>query len=112
MAGPGGLVRGPTGELTGDVDLRERRHLYNGFGNAYTRAFEFVLTPLLFAAVGWGLDTWLGTGPLLVLLLGLFALVGMTTRAWYQYTVEMDAHLAALPGHRPSSARPEPEPAT
>jgi F0F1-type ATP synthase assembly protein I len=101
---------GPVGrrrdERADDVELRERRHLYNGFGNALSRAFELVVTPLLFALAGFGLDRLAGTGPLFVLLLGGFGLVGIVARSWYQYAAEMDAHAAALPGAGRSSEVP------
>ena len=44
-------------------NLREKRELYNGFGNALSRAFELVVTPLIFGLGGHLLDGALGTGP-------------------------------------------------
>ena len=45
------------------VELRDRQATYNGFGDALAHATELVVTPLLFALAGFGLDRWLGTGP-------------------------------------------------
>ena len=67
------------------MDLGERRELNNGFGTALSRAFEFALIPLLFAIPGWLLDRWLGTGPFLALVTGLFGLAGITARMWFEY---------------------------
>lgn len=82
------------------MDLRARRDLYNGYGNALSRAVELVVTPLLFALLGWGIDGWLGTGPLVALLLGLFGLAGVVARMYYEYAARMDAEQAMLPGRQ------------
>ena len=71
------------------MDLRDRRDLYNGFGDGLARAFELAVTPAIFAAIGYGLDRWLGTTPLLTIVLLLFALVGTTYMAWVRYDAEM-----------------------
>ena len=80
------------------VDLRGQRHLYNGFGNDASRAFELVLTPLIFAGLGWLLDRLLGTSPLLVVVLGLFGFAGVCVRSYFQY-------VGAWPSTRPSCRR-------
>lgn len=79
------------------VDLRDRRDLYNGFGNGLNRAFELVVVPLVFAVPGWGLDRWLGTGPFLAILTGAFGLAGVCVRAYWEYSTKMDALQAELP---------------
>src|SRR5690348_16767489 len=71
------------------VDLRSRRETYNGFGEAFARGFELALTPALFGGLGWLLDRWLGTAPLFLLILVLFAFVGMFVRMWIGYDTEM-----------------------
>jgi F0F1-type ATP synthase assembly protein I len=82
------------------VDLRERRHLYNGFGNALSRGFELVVTPLVFALGGFALDHWLGTSPVFTLLLGAFGLAGVCVRTYLQYVAAMEEHASALPSAR------------
>jgi hypothetical protein len=50
----------------------DRRDLYNGFGDAYSRAFEMVVTPAIFGLIGWFLiDARLGTRPVFTLALGI-----------------------------------------
>jgi F0F1-type ATP synthase assembly protein I len=78
--------------------LRERRELNNGFGNALSRAFELATIPLIFAAPGWLVDRWLGTGPVFALLTGLFGLAGVVVRTYYEYVGKMDREHANLPG--------------
>lgn len=74
------------------MDLRDRRDLYNGFGDGLARAFEFAVTPAVFGAMGYGLDRWLGLVPLFTLLLTIVALVGMTYMMWVRYDAEMRQH--------------------
>ena len=53
------------------------------------RGVELAVTPLLFGALGWLLDAWLGTGPWLAIALGTFAVVGTIAKMWYGYDAEM-----------------------
>ena len=75
-----------------EVDLRDRRETYNGFGNALSRAIELVVTPFAFGLLGYGLDRWLGTSPVFLIVLVAFAIVGMAVRMYYGYATEMKAH--------------------
>lgn len=84
------------------AELVQRRETYRGYGDTMTRAFEFVLVPVIFGAVGWALDRWLGIAPVLMLALGAVAVVGLFARAWYGYDDAMRAHEAELP----SATRP------
>jgi F0F1-type ATP synthase assembly protein I len=76
------------------VDLRERRELNNGFGEALSRAFELAVTPGLFAGLGWLLDRWLGTTPLFLLVLLVFGIGGVGYMTWFRYDQEMREHEA------------------
>ena len=58
---------------------------------------ELVLTPVLFAGIGYVLDRVLGTVPVFTVLLGVFAVVGMFVRAYYRYEAEMRRHEADAP---------------
>ncbi|HEY2814961.1 MAG TPA: AtpZ/AtpI family protein [Acidimicrobiales bacterium] len=83
------------------MDLNERRELNNGFGEALARAFELVLTPVIFGFFGWLLDGRLGTRPVFMLLF--FALV-MGYEFWKHfsmYDAAMKRHEQQLPGSRP-----------
>ena len=81
------------------MDDREQRELWNGFSSALSRAIEFVVTPLVFALAGYGLDRWLGTSPLFLVVLAALAFVGLAVKSYYTYRAEMEAHEARLPGH-------------
>jgi len=67
----------------------ERRELYNGFGNTLAIAMEFAVGPVIFGALGWFLDQWLGWFPVLTIALGILGVVGSFLRMWYRYDAEM-----------------------
>jgi F0F1-type ATP synthase assembly protein I len=67
------------------VELRDRQATWQGFGDALALGVEMVVTPLLFALAGFGLDRLLGTGPVFALLLGLFGVVGEALHVFYTY---------------------------
>ena len=72
--------------------MRDKRDLYNGFGNGLSRAFELAVTPAVLGAMGYGLDRWLGLVPVLTIAFVLLGLTGMFVRMWYGYDAEMKAH--------------------
>lgn len=74
------------------MDVRDKRDLYNGFGTTLSRAFELVVTPLVFALLGRLLDAWLGTSPVFTVALAALALAGMSVRMYYAYEVAMKEH--------------------
>jgi hypothetical protein len=53
------------------------------------RGIELVVTPVLFGAMGWLLDSWLGTTPWLAIALGTFALLGTIAKIWFTYDAQM-----------------------
>ena len=77
--------------------IEERRKLYDGFGNTFSRAVEFVATPAIFGFAGHLIDGRTGTSPLFTLLLGVFAVVGMFLRSILEYSRQMDAEEAKGP---------------
>ena len=55
------------------MELRDRQaHVATGSATRSRTAVEIVVTPLLFALVGWWLDGRLGTGPVFAIVFGLF----------------------------------------
>ncbi len=55
-----------------------------------TGSYELVLGPVLFAIVGLFIDRWLGTTPLFIIGLTLFAIVGAAVSSYYRYRYEID----------------------
>ena len=78
--------------------------LYNGFGNALARSFELIVTPALFTLIGLGLDHWLGLFPVLTIVFAVLAVVGMSIKMFYGYTVAIEAEQAKIFGPRAGDA--------
>lgn len=90
---------------TDGLDLRERRELYNGFGDTLARAVELVAVPGIFAFAGHLLDGRLGTAPVVTVVLAVFALAGTFVRAYFAYEVAMRAEESKAPWGRSAPAR-------
>jgi F0F1-type ATP synthase assembly protein I len=73
-----------------------QRALANGFGVAMGTATELALLPAVFGALGWYLDGRLGTEPVFLVALLVFAFAGMLVRAWLGYDKEMREQEAGL----------------
>jgi hypothetical protein len=53
------------------------------------RGMDLALVTLLFLGIGYGLDRWLGTQPVFMIGLVVFALVGQSISMWYRYNASM-----------------------
>ncbi len=93
-----------SGKGADGLDRGDNRELYNGFGDTLARAFEFVATPALFGFLGHLGDGWLGTRPILTIVLVVYALVGSLVRMYYWYEAGMSAHEAKAPWNRREAA--------
>jgi F0F1-type ATP synthase assembly protein I len=82
------------------VDLREKRELNNGFGDALAKAFEFAVTPLLFGYLGHLLDMRLDTSPIMLLVFAGFAVAGMFVKMHYSYAEAMREQEKGRPWQR------------
>jgi F0F1-type ATP synthase assembly protein I len=60
-------------------------------GDGLSRAFELAVTPVLFGALGYALDRWIGVLPVFTIVFVLVALIGMMLRTWYGYVYRMQA---------------------
>lgn len=70
-------------------DLRAKRDLNNGFGEALSKAVELALTPAIFAFIGWRIDRALGTSPLFLVALFLLVISYVTWKLFMGYDAEM-----------------------
>lgn len=77
--------------------LTQRRELYQGFGDTLAVAFELAVTPVVVGLMGYGLDRWLGTTPILTVVFVLMAIVGLSARMFYGYDARMRVHEANGP---------------
>ena len=80
------------------MDLRDRRELSSGFGEALERAVELVVTPMIFGFFGFLLDRRLGTRPAFMLVLFLFVLGYVVWKHYVRYGARMNEHQRRLTG--------------
>lgn len=62
-----------------------------------TGGFELVFSPLLLALVGYGLDRWFGTVPVLTIVFAVVGLAGAVIKLYCTYRLEMEQHEANGP---------------
>lgn len=80
------------------MDLRDRRELNNGFGNALTLAVELTVTPMIFGFLGWLLDDRLNTRPIFMLVFFAFVLGYVIWKHHALYSAAMDDEQRKLTG--------------
>ena len=81
-----------------------QRRLFNrAFGDALAAVFEFAATVAIFFAIGYGLDRWLGTTPVFMVVLFLLAIIGKSLKLYYSYSASLERDVEA----RREAARPK-----
>lgn len=76
-------------------ELRQKqRELRNGAGDAFSAAFEMIVTPAIFGLLGWFLDVRLGLFPVLTLTLAATVLAYEVYKLCKRFNADMDAALA------------------
>lgn len=81
-------------------DLSAKRELNNGFGNALSTAVELAVTPAVMALIGWQIDRWLGTTPVLFLFLFLFTVSYVSWKQYKGYNTTMQRQERELLGRK------------
>ncbi len=76
-----------------------------GSEDGLAKAIEIVVTPAIFAAAGFGLDQWWGTGPWLAFSFGTVAFVVKLLVEWYRYAERMQVHEEEIAASRPTERR-------
>lgn len=74
--------------------MNDKRAMNQGFGDGMSRAFELVVTPMVFAGIGFLVDLVAGTGPGFTVAFAVFGVIGTFVRMWYGYDNEMRTHEA------------------
>ena len=64
------------------------------------KGIDVALVTLAFLGIGYGLDRWLDTKPIFMIVLVVLALIGEFVRFWYDY----DARMKVLEAQRAASA--------
>ncbi|MGK2947194.1 MAG: AtpZ/AtpI family protein [Acidimicrobiales bacterium] len=81
-------------------DLRAKQQLNRGYSDGMARGIEIVVTPFVFGGVGWVLDGWFGTAPILAVVLGLFGAAGVFVKLKLGYDRQMAEAEAGKPWTR------------
>ena len=63
--------------------------------NASSGSYELVFAAVILGLVGFGLDTWFGTRPLLTIILSCVGFLGAAVSIFYRYRYAMAAQTAA-----------------
>lgn len=74
--------------------------MWRGFGGGMSMAVEMAVVPALFALAGMLIDRSLGTRPLFMIALTVFAAVGGFLRAYYAYCVASELEEEGKPWAR------------
>ena len=85
---------------------RSNEHtMSRGTDDKIGKGIDVALVTLAFLGIGYGLDRWLGTKPLFMVVLVVLALIGEFLRFWYDYDARMKVleaqRAAAVHGDRP-----------
>jgi F0F1-type ATP synthase assembly protein I len=78
----------------------DTRDLYRAEDDAWTRAFELALTPIVAAGLGYVLDRIIGTVPLFAVAFLVLAVVASFIKMYYAYDAKMKVHDAESPWGR------------
>jgi F0F1-type ATP synthase assembly protein I len=62
-----------------------------------TGSFELVVSPILLALIGFGIDRLLGTGAVFVTIFAVVGFAGASVSLYYGYKTEMDKHESEAP---------------
>ena len=75
------------------MDEREQREMRQGAGDAFSAAFEMIITPALFGLLGWFIDSRLGLFPVFTLVLAGIVLAYETQKLCASYRRSLDEAL-------------------
>ena len=65
--------------------------------NRSAGGYELVLSPLILALIGFGIDKLFGTVPVFTVLFAVLGLIGVVVKIYFNYRAEMQEHDAAGP---------------
>lgn len=82
----------------------DKRDLYRGADDGYTRAMELALTPVVAGGIGYLADRAVGTVPLMTIAFLFVAVIATFLKMYYTYDMTMKAHDAESPWGRAAAA--------
>ena len=78
------------------MDASQRRELTQEMGRA-SGSYELVVSPVLLALIGLGIDRWLGTTPWFTVSFAVLGFIGVCVKLYYTYAAEMEQHEVGKP---------------
>lgn len=87
------------------MTANHKRDLHRAEDDAWTRAMELALTPVVAGAIGYGLDRLLGLVPVFTITLLVLAVIATFLKMYYAYDLEMKAHDANSPWGRAAATK-------
>ena len=78
------------------MDASQRRELREDMWRS-TGSYELVVSPLLLGLIGWFVDGWLGTTPVLTVAFTVIGVAGAAVKLYYGYKLDMDEHEMGAP---------------
>jgi hypothetical protein len=75
------------------VDAAQPDTINKGMHDAMWRGhggWEMSLTPVLFGAIGWLIDGWIGSRPIVTVIAAVIGLAGSVANQYYQYNYRME----------------------
>jgi len=72
-------------------DNRSAQAINRGFSDALGRGVDLALTPVVFGGLGWLVDRWLGTSPVLTILFATVGILGTALKIKLGYDKQMSA---------------------
>ena len=88
------------GKQEDTLGTNDKRDLYRGLDDGWTRAIEFALTPVVMGGFGYLIDHWAGTLPAFTIAFVILAVTGTLIKMFYVYDAAMRAHEAKMPWGR------------
>ena len=82
-----------------------KNKIFFGTDDAFSRSVEIVVTPAIFAGLGWLFDRWLGTRPWMAASFGAVAFLVKVAAEWYRYAGRMAGIEEEMASSRPTNSR-------
>jgi F0F1-type ATP synthase assembly protein I len=89
---------GPLQARSREVQVTETRsNDFSRYMRRSTGSYELVLSPVLLALIGFGIDRLLGTGPVFVTIFAVVGFAGASVKLYFGYKTEMELHESEAP---------------
>jgi len=89
-----------SGQQEDIVGTNDKRDLYKGLDDGWTRAIELAVTPVVLGFLGYLVDSWAGTLPAFTIVFVVLSVAGVLAKMFYAYDAAMRDHEAQSPWGR------------